>query len=432
LTNQIAEQMREDWNARAREDAFYYVAFGRRNQNDDEFLATASEQVHGLELELRRLPPARARQRRALEIGCGPGRLMKPMAHHFGELHGVDISDEMVHRARLTLADIPHAHAHHAPRSNLEAFADDSFDFVYSYAVFQHIPSREVVFGYLEESWRVLKPGGILRCQLNGLPKTARSYDTWSGVRIGAEEIRTFARAKGFLLLALEGVDTQYMWTTLRKPPPPLTEPVMSPAIRRITSAYSSEPAVPHRGRFAAISLYVVGLPAEADLNRLDLTVAGQPAPLTFLGHPEKDQLQQLNALLPEGLATGLQPVVLACDGQPLCPEAWVRLRPPGPPVPCILSVTDGIDLLAANRIVNRVVKVTVEEIDATQNLQLLVNGIAVAELDVFCTDPRLPRWEVNFPLPAEVADGVAEIEMRAGRRRIGVVRVTVESVTTA
>jgi hypothetical protein len=94
--------------------------------------------------------------------------------------------------------------------------------------------------------------------------------------------------------------------------------------------------------------------------------------------------------------------------------------------------VTDGIDLLAANRIVNRVVKVTVEEIDATQNLQLLVNGIAVAELDVFCTDPRLPRWEVNFPLPAEVADGVAEIEMRAGRRRIGVVRVTVESVTTA
>ena len=31
------ERMREDWNRRAREDAHYYVAFGRHNQDDDEF-----------------------------------------------------------------------------------------------------------------------------------------------------------------------------------------------------------------------------------------------------------------------------------------------------------------------------------------------------------------------------------------------------------
>lgn len=427
MPNEVALKMQADWNARAAEDAFYYVAFGRRNQTGDEFLATAADQVHGFEQELRRLPEARPRQRRALEIGCGPGRLMRPLSRHFGEIHGVDVSDEMVKIARSQLAGLPHAHPHHAPNSNLEAFADDSFDFVYSYAVFQHIPSRDVVMGYLEESWRVLKPGGILRCQMNGLPQTAKQYDTWAGVRISADELSAFARRRGFLLLALEGVQTQYMWTTLRKPPAPPSPFTPEPGIRRITSAYSSEPAVPNRGRFAALSLWVTGLPAGADLNRLSLTVGLQPAFLTFLGHPELDGIQQLNALLPEGLPTGLQPVALSLDGGLFCPPKSLRLRPPGPSVPRILSVTDGIDLLAADRILSRVVKLTVEEVYQAENLTLRVNGFPALDVDWFCTDPRLPRYEINFRLPQQVPPGEAAIEVALGPRRIGVARVAVD-----
>ena len=127
---------------------------------------------------------ANRRAWRALEIGCGPGRLMKPMSRHFGEIHGVDVSDEMVARARQNLRCIPHAHPHATSGSDLAAFADESFDLVYSYAVFQHIPSRDVVMQYLREAKRVLKTGGLLRCQINGLDKTAKIYDTWSGVRI--------------------------------------------------------------------------------------------------------------------------------------------------------------------------------------------------------------------------------------------------------
>ena len=63
----------------------------------------------------------------------------------------------MINLARTNLRGIPHVHPHHAPDSNLAAFADDSFDLVYSYAVFQHIPDRKVVFGYLNEAKRVLK-----------------------------------------------------------------------------------------------------------------------------------------------------------------------------------------------------------------------------------------------------------------------------------
>ena len=98
-------------------------------------------------------------------------------------------------------------------------FPDEKFDFVYSYAVFQHIPSRDVVFNYLREARRVLKTGGILRCQLNGLPPHAKQYDTWSGVRISPDEITRFAREQDMQLLVVEQIWTQYMWITCRKRP---------------------------------------------------------------------------------------------------------------------------------------------------------------------------------------------------------------------
>ena len=55
----------------------------------------------------------------ALEIGCGPGRLVRPMSRHFGEIHGIDVSDEMIAQARANLHDIPHARLHHTSGSDL-------------------------------------------------------------------------------------------------------------------------------------------------------------------------------------------------------------------------------------------------------------------------------------------------------------------------
>ena len=37
---------------------------------------------------------------------------MRPMSRHFGEIHGVDVSDEMIARARENLRGMPHAHPH--------------------------------------------------------------------------------------------------------------------------------------------------------------------------------------------------------------------------------------------------------------------------------------------------------------------------------
>jgi SAM-dependent methyltransferase len=410
--------MREDWNARAREDAHYYVAFGRRNQDDAEFFETGSDQVRGLVQELKRLPEAPPETRRALEIGCGPGRLMKPLSPYFAEIHGVDISDEMIERARRNLAGVPNAFPRHAPNSNLEAFADASFDFVYSYAVFQHIPSREVVTGYLRDAARVLKPGGVIRVQINGLPASAKAYDTWSGVRIPARVVADLASELGLALLALEGVGTQYMWTTWRRPQGQ-ANPAGAVRIRRVTNAHSSEPVAPVRGRFAALSFWMEGLPAEPDLNQIQVRVGGKAAATTYLGPPEPDGMRQLNVLLPEGLNSGLAAVELAAHGVE-APRSFVRLITPPPPVPRVMSVSDGIDLMSGTRIVTGSLKVTIEEVQDPGRLRVDVGGHMVEKLDHFCTDPRIPRWEVNFDLPGAVSTGPSRVRIALRERLLG------------
>ncbi|MBI3282324.1 MAG: class I SAM-dependent methyltransferase [Acidobacteria bacterium] len=413
----LTRQMQEDWNARAREDAGFYVAFGRRDQDAEEFFETAREVVRGLEWEMRRLAPGNQGARRALEIGCGPGRLLRPLSRRFGEIHGVDVSDEMIARARANLAGIPHAHAHHSSGADLAQFADDSFDFVYSYAVFQHIPSREVVFNYLREARRVLKPGGVLRCQINGLPETAARYDTWSGVRIPAGDIAGFARQSDLQLLALEGRHTQYMWTTMRKPAAPVPQRGAA-RIRRITNAHSSEPVAPPRGRFASITLWIENLPDGAELNGLRITIGGLEAVGTYIGPPETDGLQQLNVLLPEQTSTGLQPVEVFWNGAPLCAGKTLRVIPPPPAVPRIVSISDGINLADGPRISTGSVKLTLEEAPKIEDFEAAIDGRPVRDIDIFCADPLPPRFEINFQVPEGLTQGVHQLAVRLGRRR--------------
>ncbi len=404
----VLQQMREDWNQRASEDAYYYVAFGRREQDDEEFFATAADVVRGLTAELKRL----ARRDAALEIGCGPGRLMRPMSRHFGEIHGVDVSDEMVRLAKERLRGVPNAHPQVTAKSDLAMFPDAKFDFVYSYAVFQHIPSREVVLGYLREAWRVLKPGGVIRCQLNGLPQTAKQYDTWSGVRIAPEEVREFARTQGFQLLALEDIWTQYMWVTMRKPG--------AAVIRNISNALTGEPAAPDSGPLAAISLWVAGLSNDADLNNTTVTADGRECRLVYIGPPAHDGVTQVNAILPEGIRTGIVPVTI---GEA---KGTVRIIPAGPAVPRMTQITDGVNLLLHQRTTSGTIKVVVRDLANPEEFRATIDGLPVRELDSFCTDRTKQIYEFNFSLPEETQKGGHVLRVAVGRREFPALAIEV------
>ena len=410
---EVLERMRADWDERAREDAHYYVAFGRRCQQGDEFFATAADVVRSLEGELKRL----GLRERALEIGCGPGRLMRPMSRHFREIHGIDVSEEMVGRARANLAEIPHAQAHAASGSDLSQFPDGWFDFVYSYAVFQHIPSREVVLEYLREARRVLRPDGILRCQINGLPRSEPRYTTWSGARFAAAEIAQFAREQEMQLLALEGIETQYMWTTMRKRRP---EAAHGARVRAWSNALSGESAIPAGGPFAALSLWLDGLAPAADLNHIEITIGGIPARPCYIGEPMWDGLAQVNAMLPEGVRTGLVPARISAADR----EVWVRIVPPGPAVPRTCAVSDGVDLLSEGVIHSGSVKVAMENFAG--EFSAAVDGRPVEEIAIFRTDPLTQRHEINFRLPAGTAAGAHDLRMRLGTRIFPPVRIEV------
>jgi SAM-dependent methyltransferase len=370
---------------------------------------------------------------RALEIGCGPGRLMRPMSRHFLEIDGVDVSDEMIAIAKQRLTDLSNAHPHHNDGASLSRFPDETFEFVYSYAVFQHIPTREVVIQYLRETHRVMKTGGLARLQFNGLPQGGASpYDTWAGARFSSSELMEFARENDFQVLALEGVGTQYMWTSWRKQPRGWSsaqgsnEPDTQLRIRRITNAGSSEPVAPSRGRWASISIWVENLPPDAGLDHLRVTVGSSFGTITYIGAPDNIGLQQLNVILPELEETGLLPVEVQWLGHRISPPAVLRVIPPGPSVPSVASVSDGVNLVAGKRIETRTIKVTLEEISRPHEIEASVDGHPVSDLEFFCVDPRPQKFEVNLRLPEEIGIGPHQLELRMGRRKLAPITIEV------
>jgi len=433
MQHDVRNEMRDDWNERAREDAAYYVAFGRHKQSDADFFATATEVINSLESELRRVPTHQRSAWKALEIGCGPGRLMRPLSRHFAEIHGVDVSDEMIALGRERLKDTPNAHPHLSDGASLREFPDETFDFVYSYAVFQHVPSREVISTYMRETQRVLKTGGFARLQFNGMPARDAGFDTWAGVSTTTSEILEFTQLQDIQVFALEGAGTQYMWTTWRKQPHGWQTqqderqfPADTSRIRRVTNSHSSEPGAPSRGRYSSISLWVENLPAEAGLHHLRVQVGDSLGTVTFIGPVMKDGLQQISVVLPELEATGLLPVELRWLEEPLAPLATLRVISPGPSVPSIHSVTDGTNLVADKRIETRHVKMILEEVAHPHEIEASVGGIPIGDREFLCTDPKPQRFEVNFRLPEEIGPGRHELQVSIGRRKLAPVMLEV------
>ncbi len=100
-----------------------------------------------------------------LEIGCGVGRLLKPIAQRCETAIGIDISANMIEWSKSYLKDVPNAETRLGNGCNLPGVADASVDFVYSHLMFQHLTRFDIVDAYLREIRRVLKPGGYCRIQ---------------------------------------------------------------------------------------------------------------------------------------------------------------------------------------------------------------------------------------------------------------------------
>lgn len=209
------EKMRRDWDERARENARFYVNTERTDWTDDDFFASgrrtiAEEILTDMTNICQGKEPS---QMRVLEIGCGAGRVTRALAGLFGEVHGVDVSGEMVSFAREALKDMPHARVYQNNGMDLSTVPVADFDFAFSTIVFQHIPSREVIENYVREVHRLLKPGALFKFQVQGDASIqTEPDDTWLGAAFSDEEAVAMAERCGFEPRYRHGAGGQYFW----------------------------------------------------------------------------------------------------------------------------------------------------------------------------------------------------------------------------
>jgi SAM-dependent methyltransferase len=176
------KQMKSDWDSLAQDNAAYYIftapEFADAQGFDaGRFFESGRRDVDSI-LAALHVHPNKAWS--VLDIGCGLGRLTRRLHESFGRATGVDVSAEMIARARTLSPDIDFQEV---SGTDLQNLADESFDLVFSFVVFQHLPRGSFVLDYLTEIARVLKPQGVALIQANTsyFPALKRAY--WNARR---------------------------------------------------------------------------------------------------------------------------------------------------------------------------------------------------------------------------------------------------------
>src|SRR5688572_18225976 len=154
MTADVLERHKREWEELASVDPLWAIltSADRRGGRWElaEFFDTGEAEISEV-LKLADDLGEPVRRGRALDFGCGVGRLSRPLAERFRECVGLDISDGMVKLARELNEDRPNCRFVVNDTPDLEQFDSDSFDFVYSSLVLQHMPSAEMVEAYVGE-----------------------------------------------------------------------------------------------------------------------------------------------------------------------------------------------------------------------------------------------------------------------------------------
>lgn len=155
--------LQETWDTLGAEDPLWAVLSApgtRGNRWDPEkFFATGQAEISSL-LDDLAARGVRMQLGRALDFGCGVGRLTQALAERFDRVDGVDIAPSMVAAARQFNRHGDRCAYHVNDSADLSLFKDGVFDLIYSRITLQHIPP---VFTkrYVVEFARVLRGGGV-------------------------------------------------------------------------------------------------------------------------------------------------------------------------------------------------------------------------------------------------------------------------------
>lgn len=184
------KEMRKLWNRLSRKSSLGYISHLQSGVHWDEkeFHIVGVRFVDRIMERFCEYGEVESSYANVLEIGCGVGRFLKPLACRFKDVTGVDISREMLKTARRYLKGLPNVTMQLNDGTSLENFEDESFDYCFSAGVFQHITHIEVILDYIREAVRVLKPGGLFLFQFVGSRTGKVGHDQF-GAKITALEL---------------------------------------------------------------------------------------------------------------------------------------------------------------------------------------------------------------------------------------------------
>lgn len=238
MRGRSVDDMRSYWDDRARKNAAWYVdtSLGYDQPDMGRFFETGRE-IARIVLDG---PVQPERKELAVEIGPGLGRICRALSDEFDRVVGVDISEEMVQRAR-ELVDDPSITFEVGDGASLAPVNDGAADLVVSFTVFQHIPEPEVIEAYILEAGRVLRTGGVFAFQWNNAPghrrwalrrvllswlqrtglrgeRYERNAPQFLGSRVPLPRIDAALGAAGLERVGSTGEGTLYCWAWARKP----------------------------------------------------------------------------------------------------------------------------------------------------------------------------------------------------------------------
>lgn len=157
------QDMVRNWDAWGNDDPMYSIltepSKANRGWNEREFFESGEHQIDQRITWFReqRIP---LRFGKALDFGCGLGRLTNALARYFEVAHGVDISRSMIEQARKYCRYPEKIQFFQNIRADLSDFKTGEYDLVYSEIALQHVPTKFQI-SYIADFLRLLAPQGI-------------------------------------------------------------------------------------------------------------------------------------------------------------------------------------------------------------------------------------------------------------------------------
>ncbi len=126
------------------------------------------------------------KNKKGLDFGCGCGRNVINLVDRMKRMDGVDISPELVKTCMKNLAELGYDNNktsfYTCSGVSLDIFDDNTYDFIMSTIVLQHICVYTIRYNYLSEFFRIMKSGGLLSFQMgfgNGHFNTKDYYEDY-------------------------------------------------------------------------------------------------------------------------------------------------------------------------------------------------------------------------------------------------------------